>query len=435
MLRRVILSVITTIVLLAAGAGLFILMMVTKREPESIEPERPALSVTAIRLEPRDVVVPMRAFGTAEAERTAQIEAEISGEVIERPEEVRVGRAVEAGQLLVRIDDRDYEARLEQARSRLAAERATLRRLDVEEQSQRQMVATANEELAVAEREYARVLELFEDEVSNPRELDAARLAVQRARLALQRLETDLALVPTRREQLEATCKLREAEVALAELNVERCTIVAPFDGRVARLDVELGEQVRPGRTLLVLLDPRHIEVPVELPVSWRGNVRVDAPTRLMLESNPQAVWSGRVARVGPSADQSLRTFPVYVEVDNEKQLSPLMPGMFVRARIDGPLLTDAMLVPRGAVRDNRVFVCNEGEALRRDVQVRRHVLDQTAVSGLEPGEIVITSNLDSLYDGAPVIPVLEGTAPTPALAADDPAAAASTGETPAETP
>ena len=171
---------------------------------------------------------------------------------------------------------------------------------------------------------------------------------------------------------------------------------------------VEVGERVAPGQQLLSIVDLSRIEVPIELPVSLRARVQAGAPARLSLESGPDVVWSGRVARISPSADELTRAFSLFVEVDNAGRAVPLVPGMFVRARIDGQMLQDVLIVPRGSIQDGRVFVCRDGRARPQDVRAQRQLLDRTVVSGLEPGTVVITSNLDVLYDGAPVEVLLD---------------------------
>ena len=105
----------------------------------------------------------------------------------------------------------------------------------------------------------------------------------------------------------------------------------------------------------------------------------------------------------------------MYAEVVNEEKderTPPLMPGMFVEAHIAGPTLTGALLVPRGCVRRGRVYVCDGGVAHERAVVVERQILDRTVVSGLEPGALVITSNLDVLAEGLPVTPVQSAARP-----------------------
>ncbi|MCK4340744.1 MAG: efflux RND transporter periplasmic adaptor subunit [Phycisphaerae bacterium] len=417
MARRIILSVVLVTVVLAVGVGGHGLLLALKAKPEAIKPDSPVLTVNAIKLEPVTVVAPVEGFGTARADRLAVIGSQVAGLVVELGEGLHDGTSFKEGALLVRIDAREYQAHLQRARSQLAADQAALEQIDIEEENLKRMIGTSTSELEVAQREYSRIRDLLEAGTSSVRELDAARVVLKRARRGLQELERQLAVVPKLREQQRATCELRRAEVTLTELNVERCEIVAPFSGRVEQIRVEAGEQVVPGQQLLTLLDPDLIEVPLELAVSLRERVRAGTPARLMLESNPGAIWTGRVARLSPSADEMTRTFSLYIEVSNKEQSEPLMPGMFVQARIDGPTLTDVLLVPRAAVRRQRVFICEDNRAYAREVQIDQHLYERTVISGLSPGQVVITSNLDALYDGAPVNPIVESSPSAPSSA------------------
>ena len=424
MARKIVVSVVLAAAVLAVGIGGYVALVATAKRPETVDPEHVVLTVNAVRLKPVTVVAPVEGFGTARADRRAVVSAQVLGQVIEVAAGLRDGVSVCEGRTLVRIDPREYEAHLQRARSQLAADEAALTQIDIEEVNLKRMIQTATDEYEVAEREYTRVRDLLEGGSSSPRELDAARAMMQQARRGLQELERQLEVLPALRAQQQATCALRRADVNLAELAVEHTTIVAPFDGQVEHLLVELGEHVAPGQALVSLLDPELIEVPVELPVSQRSRVREGAGVRLRLESQPGVAWCGRVSRVAPAADTLTRTFSLFVEVSNDAmgngaERSPLMPGMFVTAEIDGPTLANVMLVPRGSVRQQRVFVCRDGKAYQREVQVEEHLLDQAVVSGLEPGDVVITSNLDVLSDGTPVQPLLDAARELPVMATD----------------
>ncbi len=405
MVRRIVISIMLVVVLFGIGAGTVGLLVRLREPPATTTPERIALVVNTIELRPQATVIPLEAYGTAQADRIAIVGCQISGQVIELAERLRPGVAVSAGQMLVHVDPRDYQAQLDRANSQLAAAQAALQQLDVERTNVERLVQTAEAEREVTEREYNRIRDLLETGASTPRELDNARLELRRAERTLQTLTNQLAVLPQRRAQAAATIDLRESELALAQLDLERCTITAPFDGLLDRVDVDLGEQVAPGQQLLTLLDPRLIEIPLELPIAQRDAVERGTAVRLRLESDAAIVWSGQVSRLSPSADQATRTFSLYAEVDNDKQAAPLLPGMFVLASIDGPPLPQALLVPRYAIRREQVFICENSAAFERSVKVLACLESQVAIAGLEPGTIVITSNLDALYDGAPVQP------------------------------
>lgn len=403
MQRQVIVSLILIVVLLAGGTALSVLLVRTAPQPSTSGNQPPTLLVRALELRPQTVVEPIVGYGTARADRYAWIAAQIAGEVVELNPNLHVGALVEAGELLVRVDDREYQRYLERARSLLAADQAQLKRLDIEDKNLDRLIEIATTELEIGQREYERVLGLFEAGQAPRRELDVSRQSYEGARRTLQLLENDQAILPQRRAARLADRDLHQADIGLAELNVERCRVGAPFRGRLETVEAEIGQRVNIGTRLFALLDPDLIEVPIELPVSLRDRVASGANCRLILESNRDVVWQGQVARIAPSAEQATRTFSLFVEVDNTQQKQPLMPGLFVRAQIDGPTWREVMVVPRGIIQQDHVFVCDDGLAHRRAVSIQRHLLDQTVVNGLSAGEIVITSNLDALFDGAPV--------------------------------
>jgi len=403
MRRQIIISVVLIVALLAVAGGVTGLLIRTAPQPATSNTPQPAPLVRGLELKPQTVVEPIVGYGTARADRRAWIAAQVSGELVELSPRLHIGELVEDGELLIQVDDRDYQRRLERARSLLAADQARLERLAVEERNVDRLIDIATAELEIAQREYERVLGLFEAEQAPRRELDVARQGFEQARRGLWTLENEKWLFPQQRAAEAASRDLHRADVGLAELSLERCRISAPFRGRLETVEVEIGERVDVGTRLFALLDPDLIEVPIELPVSLRDRVATGANCRLQLESNRDVLWSGQVARIAPSAAQATRTFSLFVEVDNTRQEPPLMPGLFVRARIDGPTWRDVLVIPRGVIQQGHVFVHDGGLARRRAVKIDRHVFDQTLVNGLKVGEIVITSNLDALYDGAPV--------------------------------
>lgn len=417
MQRKLIVSLILMTGLLALAGGGTALLIHTRDEPESVEVIRSPLRVDAVRVEPQTVTERLTGFGTARAHRYARLTAQLAGEIVELPDHLRPGASVSRGEILIRIDDREYRKLRDQARSELASDRAQLAQLDVEAANLDRLLETAGRELASAEWEYGAVSQLHERGDASRREFEQARLAVEQIRRVHQQLQNQKDLLPTRREQLEAAVGAREAQVALAELHIEQCAVAAPFDGIVDVRHMEVGERVQPGTRLLDLLDPSQIEVPIELPVSVRDRVRVGAACALTLDASRDKIWNGQVARIAPSASDASRTFSVFVEVDNRDHAVALLPGVFVEASVAGATLENVLLLPRDLIRRQRVYVYNDGRAHHRPVQVERHLEEYSVVSGVSPGEIVITTHLDRVFDGAPV-----STGEPAVIALDEPA-------------
>ncbi len=403
MKRKLIVSAILIILTLGVGMGVTHLLIATRPAPERRDTTRPPLLVQAQAVVPQTVIEPIVQFGTARAYRMAPLSAQVIGEVIELPDTVRAGQAVTKDQILLRIDSREYEAILAKMISQLARDRSAVAQLEIEERNVDQLIATAKNVLENTQWDFNKTKALFEQQMASDREYKNALIDLEKARLTVQEYENRKAIIPAQREQLAAAARASEAAVEIARLDVEHCTIKAPFDGVIDELSVDLGQRVQIGQSLLTLLDPRRIEVVIEIPAGMSDRVRVGAPCRLLVETMNGFTWEGEVRRIAPAANEMLRTLKVYVEVDNDRYERKLLPGFFVKARIDGPKLENVLTVPRTIIQNNRVFVYNNGQAHVREVRIERDLLDRSVVIGLGPGDIVITSHLDSLYENAPV--------------------------------
>jgi len=403
MRRRIIVSLALIAVVLGAGMGLMAVLVKARTAPEKTETARAPLLVETVKPEPETIREMLVGYGTARADRSARISAQVSGEITQLADDLKPGSEFKKDDELIWIDDRHYRHVLSQARAALASEEAQLAQLDVEEANLQKLIAIVREEFSIQQAELDRVKALRNQELAHSREYDRQRLAVETLRARLQGHENQLALIAPQRSRVEASRDQRRAELAMADLNLKRCIIRAPFDGRVDGLMVEVGELAQAGVPLLSFLDPQLLEVPIELPLSQRDRVWVGATCRLWLDKANPACWKGQVKRVSPSVNQATRTFAVYIEVDNADQSFPLMPGSFVRAKIEGPLLEDVKAIPRQAIRQGRVFIFKDGRASARDIRVERHLADRSVISGLQEDDIVITSNLDALYEGVPV--------------------------------
>lgn len=394
------------IIVLVVGGGTLaaIVMTENKADPEESRIALPPPLVSAVLVEPRTVTETIVGYGSARPYRSAVLTSEVGGEIVELADGLRDGSPVQAGQLLLRIDDRRYVQALEQRIALADADRARLDQLDVEAANLSRLIEIAGREVRVRHDEERRLAALFEGGNAGKTEYDLARLAYDRLLREKVTLQNQLDLIEPQRRQLTASLHGRNADIEAARIDVHKCRIVAPFDGQIDELSVEIGETVRPGGTIASVIDPMRIEVPIEVPVSARPRVEVGAAVQLLADSMPGLRWSGAVARGSPDADEQSRTFRAYVEVDNRRQKTPLLAGYFLRAEVAGPTLEGAMLVPRGAILDDHVYVAAQSHARRRRVAIERYLGDEAVVSGeLQSGDQVITTNLDMLDDGTKV--------------------------------
>ncbi len=401
---RVAVSVALVVFLIGGGYGIFSYLV--KHPPAAAKTASiilpPLVEVQTLAAEDlKDTVV---GYGSARSDRRITIAAEVGGLIVHVPDHIKDGARAKKGETLVQIDDRQYKRRLDRAESDLADIEAQLSRLDIEKTNIQRLIDIAEGEVRITQAEYDRLSELHEKNHASKKEWDFARLALQSRLREMRKLENERDLLPARRSAVLASRSARLADIALARLDVERCTIVAPFSGQIERVTIESGDYVQPSSQVADLVDTRRIEIPVELPLSDRPRTKPGSGCVLSMDSMPNARWEAKVKRLSPVANALSRTFVAYLEVDNDEQRTPLVPGYFLTARIEGPTIRNALILPRDAIIRSGVLVVNNDTVETRAIHVERFVGERAVVTGeLATGDRVILTNLDLLYEGATV--------------------------------
>jgi membrane fusion protein (multidrug efflux system) len=181
---------------------------------------------------------------------------------------------------------------------------------------------------------------------------------------------------------------------------------------------IEQGQFVRPGDPLVTITDVDKVEIPISITLGDFAKIkpRLDSGTLppVALASNESApeLWTGELLRASPKVDPATRTVVVYVRVDNARQSTPLLPGTFVQARIEGPVHQEVLVVPRDALIGSDVYVAHDtATAERRAVTIDERLQAFAIVSeGIEEGDRVVLSNLDVLNTGSLIQPQRERT-------------------------
>lgn len=421
--RLVVLSIVTRILVslavVAVGFGIFQALFLTRPKPPEPRTDLTLPRVRVMRTAWVSVQRQWTGFGTADAMDRADVPAEVAGIVASIEPGVLEGRTVEAGQPLMRLDDADYRQRLAAIVQRLNELNAELEALDIEEQAWTERLRFAQTDLEVARRDYERIRTLVEQGDAKELELDRVTTALQAAQRVVTSTREELSKVGPRRLRWQAQRDGLLAERALAERNVERCVIRSPLGGVLERVDMKVGEQVQPGRSVARVVNLERIEVPVRLPSSARASIRIGDAASVFSAGSSGRSWSGTVNRVGPTDDPGTRTFPVYIEVlQNPDDSGALAPGKFVMGRITGHEEEQRIVVPRGAVASDRVLLVEDEVIVHREVQVAYQVQrrfpqlglpneDYWAVlnDGVEPGSLVVLNGASDIPAGARVEP------------------------------
>ncbi|MEM8835015.1 MAG: efflux RND transporter periplasmic adaptor subunit [Planctomycetota bacterium] len=424
-LRLVVRGAIALVLLGVASAIAFALY---SSRPEPTRRDEPDLArlVTYIEATPTPIARVWDGYGTLEAKRVSNLSAELSGRIVERDARVEAGNRVLAGDVLVRIEATEYEQRLENIRESIRAWTAQLENLSVERASIGDSLALANDAVSITRTEIARLENAVARSGASQIELDRLRKELTAVERTARDLRRQLDLLPEREAELRSRISAEEANARVAELNVERTEIRAPFDGVIESVSVELGERVSPGQMVARIVDLSTLEAPIRIPASAGEDVTIGTRAVLSVASadglNASRGVEARVARVSPVADPQTRTIEVFLEVEQNASLDTeelLRPGRFVTARFESARAIERIPVPRGSVRADRVFLINdEGRIEVRSVRVLHHaerVLEsihpretQWAVlaDGLARGQRVAVSNLDELSPNLTVRPL-----------------------------
>ncbi|MDG1493854.1 MAG: efflux RND transporter periplasmic adaptor subunit [Luminiphilus sp.] len=366
---------------LLTGSGLLVSGLVLTGKPAPVanvppEPLRPVVSV--LRAQPSEISLAVNTQGTVEARRRINLVAEVAGKVSTVSERFEEGAFFDQGDVLLQLEQADYEFAIARAQSQVAAAE---QRLAEERGRNRQ-----------AKREW--------------RELGT----VEANALFLRQPQMKAA---------EAALKASVADLSAAQLALSRTEIRAPFSGRIESKRADLGQYIAPGAAVAEIYATDIVDVALPLNDSqlaalklpMNANVALGIPVILSTAfGGRQWQWQAQIRRVQAVVDRQSRTVNAIAEVLQpfESEFSgrpPLTPGMFVRAEIPTPPIPNLVQLPASALRsDNTVLVVGTGEKLvRQPVAVQRRTEQWAWVSGLTEGSRIVRAQTGLLVVGLTV--------------------------------
>jgi membrane fusion protein (multidrug efflux system) len=230
---------------------------------------------------------------------------------------------VRAGDILFRIDDRDYRAKVEQARAALAARKAALASLDSRLALHRTAIGqataaawSAEAEADRSQREFSRIDALRRvgwvtigrrDEAVAASEQAMAGVAGAWAALAGAR--NQVGVTESQRPQLIAEVQAAEAELRLALIDLESTLVRAPTDGRVAERQARTGQYVRPGTELIALVS-EDVWVVANFKETELKGMRAGDPVSVTVDALPGRLFAGRVESLSPASGAQFALLP-----------------------------------------------------------------------------------------------------------------------------
>ena len=340
------------------------------------EPVPVAVRALDIRLAPMQLRVSSE--GNVQPSVETKLVAQVAGEVIELSSSLVAGGNFSKGDILLKLDPRDYEVALSRSQ-------ATLSR--------------AQAERRFATEEITRIRSLYGDELASIAELQSAERL-----LAVANAASDDAAAAVKR----------------ASVDLERTVFTAPFNGRVRAEDVDIGQFLSKGAMIATLYDTDRLQVRLPLadaqlayldPSYAQTGMSGEEPANVVLTANyagDMQSWSAKLLRTEGDISTKSRFLHVIVAVTETLNSNGvrLPVGLFVNAVIDGRTVDNLVSIPRSALRpDNSVMVIDDSDKLHfRDVSVLKLSDNDVLISeGLASGERISISPLQFVVEGMPV--------------------------------
>ena len=327
-----------------------------------------------------------QSIGTVKSKNTARLSSKIMGYVLEV--KVKEGDRVNEGDLLIVLQSKEIESRLEAAKNALLEVERNLSEAEAAEEE-------AKAQLKLAGITFQRFKDLRERESVSQQEFDQVNANHEVAKARKKRSEETRASLYARKKQVVAA--LEEAKTFYSYTQLK-----APFSGLVTQKMVAEGDLASPGSPLLVLEDNRHYQLEAIVDESKSGTIKTGQEIEVRVDASGEGKLRGKVSEVIPQIDPNSRTFLVKIDV-------PLLPtiksGMFGKAYF--PVGKKPMiLVPKESLIEcgqlSSIFVVNqEGRVERRLVKDGKHYDGKIEIlSGLDPGESIVVRDVFKVKEG-----------------------------------
>ncbi len=367
--RRVIVALV--LLLVVGGIAGSVAMRVAKKAQEGRDADKGApvtlefapADLTAVEATPLNRFLPVS--GTMQPVRQATVKAKVSGDV--RQITVRDGDAVQAGQVLVRVDTADLDARL------------------IERQGQ---LESAKAQLALAEKTLATNQKLLKQNFISQNAFDSS----------------ESSLNVTKGSVMSA-----QAQVRLAQNALKDAVITAPLSGIVAKRHVQPGEKVAFDTPLVTVVDLREIELQAMVPAVDIPELKPGMTADLTVDGFGDRRFTGRIERINPATEAGTRAILVFVGIPNPN--NELRGGMFATGRIALAAGAPVLSLPAGAVRSEAgqtfVWAIEDGKLVKRMIVTGRRDDESGRIevkTALPATLRVLAARFENLKEGAPAL-------------------------------
>lgn len=353
---------------IVAAIAISSLLSSTNRAPRIISEEEFAPLVTTLIVQPETRRIEIEGTGAVRSQVAVQLVPQVRGRVSSMNPALRPGGSFSKDDVLFRIEEEDYKLAVERLRAEVASARTALK--------------LEQAEGAAASREWEEI---------NPSEP-----------------VPDLVARRPQSNDRRAALNAAQANLGVAQLDLDRTAFSLPFNGRIVSSNIDLGQYLAAGQSYGNVYSLDGLEVPVPLAdrdLKWLQPLdEVEVVVRSSYLGLDQ-VWPATASRVAAELDSQTRFATVLVSLnepgDNDQPLTSLVPGVFVTVTFLGAELNDVFAIPTAAVQENgKLWVIVDGRLTEARPEIVQSGSTTTLVRGLKPGSEILTSGLSGAIAG-----------------------------------
>ena len=353
-------------------------------EPENKPEPQPltAVKVSPFTINANTIEPHVRVTGRLQPANRALLRFEVSGQLDQRL--VEPGQLVKAAEVLLRLSDADARDSFVEAQARLEMETAAIKR-------DRRLLVIAEKDVVLQGQEVKRLQQLRSESLVSGSKRDQSKQK-------LLQLQSSQAQLRYSVDTAQARLKSASASLARAKRNLQRTQLLAPFDGIVNTVSVEVGDYVTPGSVSLELVDLENIDLYVEVTGETAAAISLQQAVNVDVNG---VIHSGKVIALRSDPDPVTFTHAIRIRLNTKN----LLPGTLGAVELPLQVQRDVLAIPVSSLLQeegrNYVFVIKSGRLERREIQ--RGIRDKDSIvvrSGLQEGEQVVARDIAALTDG-----------------------------------
>ncbi len=383
-----------------------------KAEPPKADQTTGKKVVRVLKVIPRKLQPAAVGYGHVKPAHEWEAQAELDGTVIWVSEDFKDGALIGKGSEILKLDPSSYELGMVKLNAELAVAKLT-------ENTIQESLKIAEKDFQLQKMEFDRAAGLAKSGLLSKSEKDKTTRDLLGSQQQLQTLKNNL-------EINRAQQKVLQAELAIAERELENTVIIAPYDIRVTEKMVDIAEYVNKGKVILRADGIDAVEVSAQFPLGKMRPLRRDSnlsPFDRKLHDKLEATvelgvgdksiaWEAKVNRSGGKIDAQTQSQSIVVRIEDPYgkaapgRKPPLLRDTFVKVKLRAPVMKRKILLPVTSIHNNKVYIVKEGKLEIKPVNID-FVQGQIAVlkNGIEINDIVVLSKLSPAVKGMALKP------------------------------